>query len=244
MLTKCNKKTDFSVLDWHLLQGEGSVVTGLSPASAMLRSPQAQAMPMNFSENTDGDTDPKTGNTCNALSGTGAEAGCSYSCEPHSSTTPHSPFLLVPLQVRSQVCLTSLASGGRVGGAVSTRRFPAAAWPLRHPSTRRCTAWAASSATSWTLAWTSCRNSSTGMWSLKSLASVWALNVLIKLLHHDSYLLNIMVLRKVVACRSSSSTDPPSSPLMERRNMSPSGVANLADVFLFHGLERQANPGY
>uniref|UniRef100_A0A7N6A4S3 Voltage-gated inwardly rectifying potassium channel KCNH2 n=1 Tax=Anabas testudineus TaxID=64144 RepID=A0A7N6A4S3_ANATE len=45
------------------------VVTGLSPASAMLGNPQPQATPMNFSENTDGDADPKTGNTCNALSG-------------------------------------------------------------------------------------------------------------------------------------------------------------------------------
>ncbi|XP_026218750.1 potassium voltage-gated channel subfamily H member 2 isoform X2 [Anabas testudineus] len=50
-------------------EGEERVVTGLSPASAMLGNPQPQATPMNFSENTDGDADPKTGNTCNALSG-------------------------------------------------------------------------------------------------------------------------------------------------------------------------------
>lgn len=50
-----------------MLQGEESVVTGLSPASAMLGSPQPAQM--RYSENPDGDADPKTGNTCNALSG-------------------------------------------------------------------------------------------------------------------------------------------------------------------------------
>lgn len=35
----------------------------------MLENPHAQAPPMKFSENTEGDSDPKTGNTCNALSG-------------------------------------------------------------------------------------------------------------------------------------------------------------------------------
>ncbi|XP_022609739.1 potassium voltage-gated channel subfamily H member 2 [Seriola dumerili] len=50
-------------------EGEESVVTGLAPPPAMLGNPQAQATPMNFNENTEGDGDPKTGNTCNALSG-------------------------------------------------------------------------------------------------------------------------------------------------------------------------------
>ncbi|KAF3703314.1 Potassium voltage-gated channel subfamily H member 2 [Channa argus] len=50
-------------------EGDEPVISGLSPASAMLAIPQAQATPRNFTENTDGDADPKTGNTCNALSG-------------------------------------------------------------------------------------------------------------------------------------------------------------------------------
>uniref|UniRef100_A0A4W6BW35 Voltage-gated inwardly rectifying potassium channel KCNH2 n=1 Tax=Lates calcarifer TaxID=8187 RepID=A0A4W6BW35_LATCA len=50
-------------------EGEESVVTGLAPPPVMLGNPQAQATPMNFNENTEGDGDPKTGNTCNALSG-------------------------------------------------------------------------------------------------------------------------------------------------------------------------------
>ncbi|XP_061569986.1 potassium voltage-gated channel subfamily H member 2 [Cololabis saira] len=48
-------------------EGEESVVTGLAPP-AVLDAPKAQA-PMHFSENTEGDGDPKSGNTCNALSG-------------------------------------------------------------------------------------------------------------------------------------------------------------------------------
>ncbi|KAM6900491.1 voltage-gated inwardly rectifying potassium channel KCNH2 [Xenentodon cancila] len=49
-------------------EGEESVVTGLAPP-AVLETPKAQAPPMNFSENTEADGDPKSGNTCNALSG-------------------------------------------------------------------------------------------------------------------------------------------------------------------------------
>ncbi|XP_070842045.1 voltage-gated inwardly rectifying potassium channel KCNH2 isoform X1 [Chaetodon trifascialis] len=50
-------------------EGEESVVTRLAPPPAMLENIQTQATPMNFNENTEGDGDPKTGNTCNALSG-------------------------------------------------------------------------------------------------------------------------------------------------------------------------------
>ncbi|XP_039982707.1 potassium voltage-gated channel subfamily H member 2 isoform X3 [Xiphias gladius] len=50
-------------------EGEESVATGLAPPPAMLGNPHAQATPMNFNESTEGDGDPKTGNTCNALSG-------------------------------------------------------------------------------------------------------------------------------------------------------------------------------
>ncbi|XP_078147523.1 voltage-gated inwardly rectifying potassium channel KCNH2 [Centroberyx gerrardi] len=50
-------------------EGEESVVTCPAPPSAMLETAQAQATPLNFNENTEGDGDPKTGNTCNALSG-------------------------------------------------------------------------------------------------------------------------------------------------------------------------------
>lgn len=35
----------------------------------MMENPHAQAMHMKYNENTEGDGDPKTGNTCNALSG-------------------------------------------------------------------------------------------------------------------------------------------------------------------------------
>ncbi len=62
-------KGGVDVLFLCLLQGEESVVTRLAPPPAMLENPQAQASPMNFSENTEGEGDPKTGNTCNALSG-------------------------------------------------------------------------------------------------------------------------------------------------------------------------------
>ncbi|KAM9337545.1 voltage-gated inwardly rectifying potassium channel KCNH2 [Symphorus nematophorus] len=50
-------------------EGEEPVVTRLAPPPAMLENPPAQSTPMNFNENTEGDGDPKTGNTCNALSG-------------------------------------------------------------------------------------------------------------------------------------------------------------------------------
>ncbi|XP_034562152.1 potassium voltage-gated channel subfamily H member 2 isoform X3 [Notolabrus celidotus] len=49
-------------------EGEEPVVARLAPPP-MLDTPHAQAPPMNFNENTEGDGDPKTGNTCNALSG-------------------------------------------------------------------------------------------------------------------------------------------------------------------------------
>ncbi|KAM4543333.1 voltage-gated inwardly rectifying potassium channel KCNH2 isoform 2-T3 [Fundulus diaphanus] len=50
-------------------EGEESVVTGLAPPPALLEPPKAQAVPRNFSESTEAEGDPKTGNTCNALSG-------------------------------------------------------------------------------------------------------------------------------------------------------------------------------
>ncbi|XP_029385535.1 potassium voltage-gated channel subfamily H member 2 [Echeneis naucrates] len=50
-------------------EGEESVVTGLAPPPIMLGNPHTQATAMNFNENMEGDGDPKTGNTCNALSG-------------------------------------------------------------------------------------------------------------------------------------------------------------------------------
>ncbi|KAM9333278.1 voltage-gated inwardly rectifying potassium channel KCNH2 [Pholidichthys leucotaenia] len=49
-------------------EGEESVVTSLAPPP-MHESPQAQVLPRTFGKNTDGDREPKTGNTCNALSG-------------------------------------------------------------------------------------------------------------------------------------------------------------------------------
>lgn len=52
-----------------LLQGEQPVVTRLAPPPAMLENPHAQAEPLNFTENSEADRDPKTGNTCDALSG-------------------------------------------------------------------------------------------------------------------------------------------------------------------------------
>ncbi len=62
-------KGGVNVLDLYFLQGQGSVVTRLAPPPAMQENPQVQATPVNFHENTEGDGDPKTGNTCNALSG-------------------------------------------------------------------------------------------------------------------------------------------------------------------------------
>ncbi|KAM4606608.1 voltage-gated inwardly rectifying potassium channel KCNH2 [Polymixia lowei] len=50
-------------------EGEESVVTCPAPSSVMLETLQAQATPLNFNENPDGEGDPKSGNTCNALSG-------------------------------------------------------------------------------------------------------------------------------------------------------------------------------
>ncbi|XP_034718663.1 potassium voltage-gated channel subfamily H member 2 [Etheostoma cragini] len=50
-------------------EGEESIVTRLAPPPAMLENPQAQAMPRNYNRNTEGEGDPKIGNTCNALSG-------------------------------------------------------------------------------------------------------------------------------------------------------------------------------
>uniref|UniRef100_A0A8C4HGD2 Voltage-gated inwardly rectifying potassium channel KCNH2 n=1 Tax=Dicentrarchus labrax TaxID=13489 RepID=A0A8C4HGD2_DICLA len=56
-------------ITFNLRDGEESVVTRLAPPPVMVESPQAQVKPMSFNENTEGDGDPKTGNTCNALSG-------------------------------------------------------------------------------------------------------------------------------------------------------------------------------
>ncbi|XP_054621212.1 potassium voltage-gated channel subfamily H member 2 isoform X2 [Dunckerocampus dactyliophorus] len=50
-------------------EGEESVVTGLTPSSAMLENPHGQGTTKNFSESTDVEGEHKTGNTCNALSG-------------------------------------------------------------------------------------------------------------------------------------------------------------------------------
>ncbi|XP_041670270.1 potassium voltage-gated channel subfamily H member 2 [Cheilinus undulatus] len=49
-------------------EGEEPSVARLAPPP-MLENSHAQAPPMNFNENTEGDGDPKSGNTCNALSG-------------------------------------------------------------------------------------------------------------------------------------------------------------------------------
>ncbi|XP_058481357.1 potassium voltage-gated channel subfamily H member 2 isoform X2 [Solea solea] len=50
-------------------EGDESVVTGLAPPPEILGNPQVQASAGIFKENSEGDGDPKTGNTCNALSG-------------------------------------------------------------------------------------------------------------------------------------------------------------------------------
>nr|XP_057915588.1 potassium voltage-gated channel subfamily H member 2 isoform X3 [Doryrhamphus excisus] len=50
-------------------EGEESIVTGLTPSSAMLGNPHGQGTPKTLSETTDVDGEHKTGNTCNALSG-------------------------------------------------------------------------------------------------------------------------------------------------------------------------------
>ncbi|XP_061877514.1 potassium voltage-gated channel subfamily H member 2 isoform X2 [Entelurus aequoreus] len=50
-------------------EGDESVVTGLTPSSAMLDNPHGQSTPKRFSEHTDAEAEAKTGNTCNALSG-------------------------------------------------------------------------------------------------------------------------------------------------------------------------------
>ncbi|KAM9712577.1 voltage-gated inwardly rectifying potassium channel KCNH2 isoform 2-T2 [Menidia menidia] len=49
-------------------EGEEPVVTGLAPPLTLLETPKADAPAMNFTDNTEGDGDHKTGNTCNALS--------------------------------------------------------------------------------------------------------------------------------------------------------------------------------
>lgn len=138
-------KGGVNALHLHLLQGMGAVVTRLAPPPVMMENPQVQAPAMNFNENAEGDGDPKTGNTCNALSGKtqhsvnrNPDACPAFNCNTHSLSPP--PPVISSPQVHSQVCPTSLVSGARVGGAVSTRRFPAAAWPPPLPSTRRCTA--------------------------------------------------------------------------------------------------------
>uniref|UniRef100_A0A672GXC4 Voltage-gated inwardly rectifying potassium channel KCNH2 n=1 Tax=Salarias fasciatus TaxID=181472 RepID=A0A672GXC4_SALFA len=50
-------------------QGDGPAVTGLAPPPVPHDGPPAQASAGSLSENTEGESDPKTGNTCNALSG-------------------------------------------------------------------------------------------------------------------------------------------------------------------------------
>ncbi|XP_063768601.1 potassium voltage-gated channel subfamily H member 2 [Eleginops maclovinus] len=50
-------------------EGEETNTNRLAPPPVMMENLQAQTMPQNFNENTEGDGDPKTGNTCNALSG-------------------------------------------------------------------------------------------------------------------------------------------------------------------------------
>ncbi|KAL6098124.1 kcnh2 [Pungitius sinensis] len=50
-------------------EGAGSIVTRLAPPPAGLESSHAQATFRSFSENTEADQNPQTGNTCNALSG-------------------------------------------------------------------------------------------------------------------------------------------------------------------------------
>uniref|UniRef100_A0A3P9IZ23 Voltage-gated inwardly rectifying potassium channel KCNH2 n=1 Tax=Oryzias latipes TaxID=8090 RepID=A0A3P9IZ23_ORYLA len=49
-------------------EGEESVISSLAPP-AIMETPKTLAPPLNFNETTEGDRDPKTGNTCNALSG-------------------------------------------------------------------------------------------------------------------------------------------------------------------------------
>uniref|UniRef100_A0A3B3B570 Potassium voltage-gated channel subfamily H member 2 n=1 Tax=Oryzias melastigma TaxID=30732 RepID=A0A3B3B570_ORYME len=49
-------------------EGEESVISSLAPP-AIMETPKTLAPPPNFNENAEGDRDPKTGNTCNALSG-------------------------------------------------------------------------------------------------------------------------------------------------------------------------------
>lgn len=139
----------------RLLQGEGSVVTRLALPTEMLLSPQAQATPRKLSDNTEGDGDAKTGNTCNALSGT-------WEQPLDSSALMWFHTNLSLLQVPSQGFPTSSVSGERVGEVVSTRRSPAAAWPPHRCSTHLFTAWLHSNAASWTLALTCCRNNLTG----------------------------------------------------------------------------------
>nr|XP_020475083.1 potassium voltage-gated channel subfamily H member 2-like isoform X2 [Monopterus albus] len=93
-----------------------SVVKGLVPPHPVLGNPQAQAMPMNFNKNADGDGDPKTGNTCNALSG--AFSGVSNifsfwgesrqyqevpSCSLASPPPPNTPLHSLSRQQRQQL---------------------------------------------------------------------------------------------------------------------------------------------
>ncbi|XP_044032324.1 potassium voltage-gated channel subfamily H member 2 isoform X1 [Siniperca chuatsi] len=68
---KCQWETHRSSVSSHASgdEREESVVTRLAPPPVMLENPQAQATSMNFNKSTEVDGDPKTGNTCNALSG-------------------------------------------------------------------------------------------------------------------------------------------------------------------------------
>ncbi|XP_072234154.1 voltage-gated inwardly rectifying potassium channel KCNH2 [Leuresthes tenuis] len=102
-------------------EGGESVVTGLAPPLALLETPKAQAPPLNFSENIEGDGDPKTGNTCNALSGAfsgvsnifsfwgESRGGGQYQEVPSCSLASHPP-LNMPLHSLSQLQRNQLDS--------------------------------------------------------------------------------------------------------------------------------------
>ncbi|KAI1889003.1 hypothetical protein AGOR_G00174580 [Albula goreensis] len=88
-------------------EGEESVHTCLAPPSALAELSQAQGTHLNFSDTPEGEGDPKTGNTCNALSGAfsgvsnifsfwGDSRGRQYQEVPRSSL-PSPPPLNVPL---------------------------------------------------------------------------------------------------------------------------------------------------
>lgn len=108
------------------------MVTRLAPPTEMLLSPQGQATPMKLIENTEGDGDTKTGNTCNALSGKPGQQPSHPFYQALALIVFHNPSFFSFEQVPSQGFPTSSVSGERVGVVVNTRRSPAAAWPPRH----------------------------------------------------------------------------------------------------------------